>query len=47
VWFNRYGFHLEKEFKPPKFSIGQSVRIYKYKKTFGKGFLPTFTEEIF
>jgi hypothetical protein len=47
VWFNLYGFHLEKEFKPQKCSIGQSVRISKYKKTFGKGYLPTFTEEIF
>ena len=47
VWFNLYGAHLQHEFGDPKFKIGNSVRISKYKTIFAKGYLPNFTEEIF
>ena len=31
----------------PKFSIGDRVRIYRYKRTFEKGYKPNWTKEIF
>jgi hypothetical protein len=31
----------------PKFRLGDSVRISKYKKTFTKGYLPNWTNEVF
>lgn len=33
--------------KPPKFSIGDKVRIKKEKRVFSRGYHPTFTSEIF
>lgn len=33
--------------KPPKFKIGDRVRISKYKKVFAKGYLPNWTNELF
>ena len=47
VWYNLYGAHLLHDYGKPKFKIGDSVRISKYKTTFAKGYLPNFTEEIF
>lgn len=47
VWYNLYGQHLDSVFGEPKFKIGDSVRIAKYKTAFAKGYLPNFTEEIF
>ena len=47
VWFNLYGAHLANTFDPPKFKVGDSVRISKYKTIFAKGYLPNFTEEVF
>jgi hypothetical protein len=31
----------------PKFAVGESVRISKYKSVFSKGYEANFTEEIF
>ena len=47
VWFNLYGTFLLEDFGEPKFKVGNTVRISKYKTVFAKGYLPTFTEEIF
>lgn len=33
--------------KPPKYKVGDKVRISKYKKVFAKGYLPNWTNEIF
>ena len=33
--------------RPPKFEIGDKVRIYRKKGTFEKGFTPNWTEEVF
>ena len=33
--------------KDPKFKVGDHVRISKYKKTFAKGYIPNWSEEIF
>ena len=35
------------EFTPPKFAIGDKVRISKFDLPFRKGYKPQFTEEIF
>ena len=47
VWYNLYGVHLITTFGEPKYKVGDSVRISKYKSVFAKGYLPSFTEEIF
>ena len=47
VWYNIYGAYLASGYGVPKFKVGQTVRISKYKTTFEKGYLPTFTEEFF
>ncbi|GBN09401.1 hypothetical protein AVEN_36815-1 [Araneus ventricosus] len=44
VYHNLY---KEKVIRKPKFKIGDTVRISKYKTTFMRGYDPTFTEEIF
>jgi len=47
VWRNLYGgLHPEPPEKP-KFSVGDKVRISKYKHIFEKGYTPRWTEEIF
>ena len=33
--------------KPPKFKVGDRVRISKYKMVFAKGYTPNWTNEIF
>ena len=33
--------------KDPEFKIGAIVRITKYKNTFGKGYVPNWSEEVF
>ena len=47
VWYNLYGAFLTNTFGSPKFKIGDSIRISRYKTTFSKGYLPNFTEEVF
>ena len=47
VWYNLYGVHLATTFGEPRYKVGNSVRIAKYKSIFAKGYLPNFTEEIF
>lgn len=47
VWHNMYGPQLVAKYGQPKFRVGQTVRISKYKSTFDKGYLPNFTEEFF
>ena len=47
VWYNIYGAYLSSKYGQPKFKVGQSVRISKYKTTFDKGYLPNYTEGFF
>ncbi len=47
VWYTLYGADITANYGVPKFKIGQTVRISKYKSIFKKGYLPNFTEEIF
>lgn len=47
VWRNMYGPQLTVKYGQPKFKVGQTVRISKYKTVFDKGYLPNFTEEFF
>lgn len=37
----------KQKYKPPKFKIGNYVRISKYKKTFEKSYLTNYSDEIF
>ena len=46
VWITLYGSDLGK-LPLPKFRIGDTVRVSKYKSVFGKGNEANFTEEIF
>ena len=46
VWITLYGSHFG-ELPLPKFRIGDTVRVSKYKSDFGKGYEANFTEEIF
>ena len=46
VWTTLYG-HLYAESPLPKFKVGDTVRISKYKSTFTKGYEANFTEELF
>ena len=46
VWHNLYG-NLPLIFKRPKFRVGDCVRISKLRKTFKKGYLPNWSEELF
>lgn len=39
--------YKQKELRTPKFKVGDKVRISIYKQPFRKGYLPTFTEEMF
>ena len=36
-----------REYKKPKFGIGDRIRISKYDLPFGKGYKPQFTQKIF
>ena len=47
VWYNTYGAYLSAQYNTPKYKEGQTVRISKYRSTFEKGYLPTYTEEFF
>ena len=46
VWVTLYGSALG-ELPLPKFRIGDTVRVRKYKRIFSKGYQANFTEEIF
>ena len=46
VWYNIYGAYLSSKYGQPKFKVGQTVRISKYKSTFDKGYLPSYTEVV-
>ena len=37
----------KKKNKDPKFKVGDHVRVYKYKNIFAKGYMPSWSEEIF
>ena len=47
VWYNIYGAYLSSNYEVPKYKVGETVRISKYKSTFAKGYLPNYTEEFF
>ena len=47
AWLALYGHEMAASGARPKFSIGERVRITKYKGTFKKGYLPNWTEEQF
>ena len=47
AWQALYGHEFAASNRKPKFSIGERVRITKYKGTFKKGYLPNWTEEQF
>ena len=38
VWHNLYGAYLAAEYGQPKFKVGETVRISKYKTVFDKGY---------
>ena len=46
VWVTLYG-HVLEGLQPPKFKVGDTVRVSKYKSIFAKGYEANFTEEIF
>ena len=46
VWHNLYG-DMAVTYKHPKFKVGDTVRISKLRKTFKKGYLPNWSEELF
>ena len=46
VWERLYGDEANKSFRY-KFSVGNQVRIGKAGRTFKKGYLPSWTEEVF
>ena len=46
VWVTLYGSALG-ELPVPKFRVGDTVRVSRYKSVFGKGYEANFTEEIF
>ena len=39
--------HVLEGLQPPKFKVGDTVRVSKYKSIFAKGYEANFTEEIF
>ena len=45
--FNRLNLETVRTKVKPKFSVGDRVRITKYKTVFDKGYLPNWTEEVF
>ena len=47
VYAELYEDELWKSNRPPKFEVGDKVRITKWKRGFEKGFTPNWTEEIF
>ena len=40
-------FEKEVNYKDPKFKVGDYVRISKYKNIFAKGYMPSWSEEVF
>ena len=46
AWVTLYG-SARGELPLPKFRVGDTVRVSRYKSTFGKGYKANFTEEIF
>ena len=47
IWYRVYGKHAAKKPKRPQFKVGDRVRLSKHARTFKKGYLPGWTEEIF
>ena len=48
VWHTLYKPHLkQKKKKPPKFKVGDQVRLSQARRPFKKGYLPQWTEEVF
>ena len=46
VWLRLYGGDIA-DYPAPKYRVGDTVRVSKYKNIFGRGFEPNFSEEIF
>ena len=46
VWKRLYGQRLKGQ-KKPKFKVGDRIRLNKIHRTFEKGYLPGWTEEVF
>ncbi len=47
LWIRQYGDKLTKPKKPPKFKLGDRVRLSKARGVFTRGFYPNWTEETF
>ena len=47
VWQRLYGQPLKPVRKKPRFRVGDRVRLNKKHRTFKKGYLPSWTEEVF
>ena len=47
VWKRLYEKRLKAKRPPPKFKVGDRVRLNKIHRTFEKGYLPGWTEEVF
>lgn len=47
LWIKQHTRNVKKTPTPPKFQLGDNVRISRYKRLFRKGYLPQFSEEIF
>ena len=47
VWNRLYGPRLKAKRPLPKFKVGDRVRLNKIHRTFAKGYLPGWTEEVF
>ena len=47
VWYQLYGRGKNRKRKPAKFKVGDRVRISKTRRVFKKGYLPSWTRELF
>ena len=47
VWDRLYGQRLDQKTPPPKYRVGDRVRLNKKHRPFKKGYLPGWTEEVF
>lgn len=47
IWLKLYGQPPRQKATHFRFPVGTKVRISKYKKVFDKGYIPTFTRELF
>ena len=47
VWDNLYGKYVHLKKKPPAFKVGDKARLNNKFRPFKKGYLPSWTEEVF